>query len=43
MLKIEALKYTTKKDFKESKAYSIAHKRGLLDDICNHMRKKCQN
>lgn len=38
--KIEALKYETRKDFnKESKgAYLTAHKLGILDDICSHMK-----
>jgi hypothetical protein len=38
--KIEALKYETRKDFnKKSKgAYLTAHKLGILDDICSHMK-----
>lgn len=35
----EALKYKTKKEFKEknSSAYSIAGRNGWIDEICNHM------
>ena len=38
-LKIEALKYTTRNDFKNGNpsAYNISIKKGILDDICNHM------
>lgn len=35
----EALKYTTRRDFKEARpgAYNAAKKNGLLDTICSHM------
>jgi hypothetical protein len=41
MLKLEALKYNTKDEFrkKSNGAYQTGKKRGLLDDICPHMPK----
>lgn len=38
-LKIEALKYNSRNDFKKgsSSAYKIARDKNILDDICNHM------
>ncbi len=40
MIKDEAIKYKTRRDFHKGsiKAYNAAYKRGLLDDICSHMK-----
>jgi hypothetical protein len=40
MLAAEAQKYTNRGDFYKNsrKAYDVAHKRGILDEICSHMK-----
>ena len=35
--KIEALKYNTRGEYQKSLSYSTAHKKGWLNDICDHM------
>ena len=42
MLKEEALKYITRSSFQKGSygAYQTANKRGLLNDICSHMKKR---
>jgi hypothetical protein len=42
MLRDEASKYNTKKDFRENstKAYSTAYNRGILDEITKHMEQR---
>jgi hypothetical protein len=39
MLRDEALKYKTRNEFRKgpTKAYQAAFKRGILDEICQHM------
>ena len=41
-LHIEAIKYDIRSDFREGspKAYNVAFKRGILDEICSHMHGK---
>ena len=34
---LEAKQFKTKKEFSKSPAYSPAHKKGWIDDICSHM------
>lgn len=39
MIRKEALKYNTRNDFKKgSNAYRSAQRKGILDDVCSHMK-----
>lgn len=44
MIREEALKYNTRTEFKNnSGGYKAAKRRGILDDVCSHMKKRSIN